>query len=330
MNPSQILQALLAAIATHPDVVAGILAYIVLGFVNGVLKTKVNGPAVVRGISTVIDRVAPTTRRDAAGTFKWPLIAASTLRGIADVLDPKDPPSGPTATAPVAPYRTPSVPPPAPESDARDERRGFGLLVPSFACLLLAASLAQCTPSPRPNGGVYRPSGTVAVIDDIARILGIVAPVLKPLVLSQIPASDVDGRRAADYSLTAFEGVASSWLAARRTWDARGAAGYCDAYIATGAVTSGLVDVARTLGRVGLGFNEELNGLVNASGLLADRLAYCDPAFDAADPTDADVDAQVRLRARSVVAELRAALDAAQDSARDRGQSLRPLPAIAH
>lgn len=322
MNLSQILASIVSLVAEHPQAVTAVLAYVLLGLLNGVLKVKVDGPAVTRLVSTLVDRLAPTTRANATGTFKWPLFAASTLRGVADVLDPKDPPGGAGTSSGV--YREPA-PPPANDVPTRSPRSGF--LVPALAALMLSLSLARCTPSPRP-GGLYQPSGTLATIDGVARILGIVAPVLKPLVLAQIPASDVGGRRAADISLTAFEGTASAWLASRRTWDARGAAGYCDAYIATGAVTSGLSDVIRTLGRSGVGLNVELTDLVNAAGLLGDRLAYCDPVFDAAVPEDADVDAQVRLRARSVAAELRAAVEHAQDDARNRGRSLTPLPNI--
>lgn len=324
MNSSQILDLLFGAIASHPDVVAALLAYGVLGLLNGLLEVRVDGSRVTRTISTVLDRVAPTTRRDARDTFKWPLFAASVLRGVADAVDPQDPPSG----AAGGPSRAPAV---TPTRALPGDRFTSGASLIALVCtaLVLASKLAACTPSPRPDGR-YRPSGTALVIDDVARILGIVAPVLKPLALAQIQSTDLDARRAAEFSLTAFEGAASAWLAARRTWDARGAAGYCDAYVATGAVNSGLVDVIRTLGRNGIGLNPELNDLVGASGLLADRLAYCDPAFDAGDPADADIDAQVRLRARSVGAELRAAVDATADAARARGHALRPLPAIAH
>ena len=84
------------------------------------------------------------------------------------------------------------------------------------------------------------------------------------------------------------------------------------------------------MGRAGVGMNSELTDLVNASGLLADRVAYCDPVFDAAVPEDADVDARALLRSRSVAAELRAAVEHEVDAARDRGRPLMPLPPMRH
>jgi len=322
-----IFPALTAFVVSHPDLVLAALSYVVVGLINGLLPTKVDGAAVTRVLSTILDRLAPTTRADAHGTFKFPLVAASALRGVADVLDPKDPPDAPSGGA----FCTPAPMPGArkdPPALSRWSLPSFALSALTFA-LSAGIVLAGCTPSPRPNGR-YQPSGTLATIDGVARILGVVAPFLKPLVLAQIPASDVDGRRAAEISLTAFEGTTSAWLAARRTWDARGSAGYCDAYIATGALTSGLQDVIRTMGRAGVGMNPELNDLVNASGLLADRIAYCDPVFDAAVPDDADVDAQALLRSRSVAAALRATVEREIDAARDRGRPLAPLPPMSH
>lgn len=291
MNPVPII---LALISQHPDAVAGLLSFVLLGLVNAVLPTKVQGGALKRVVSVLVDRLSPLTRRDALNTVKWPIFSASVLRDVADAIDPPSRPSLP-------------------------------LMALVFT---LSVSLVGCTPSPRP-GGVYQPSGTLATIDTVANILGILAPALKPLVLAQIPASDVEGRRAADISLTGFEGVASAWLAGHRTWASRANGGYCDAYAATGAVTSSLSDVIRTLGRVGVGMNPELTGLVDAGGLLADRLAYCDPVFDAAVPTDADQPTRTLLRSRSVAGELRALVAETVREARDRGRILTPLPRIA-
>lgn len=291
-------------IQTYPQIVQAILAFVVLGGLNGLLPTKVNGPLALRLISVLVDRLSPLTRKDARDTLKIPLFTASVLRDVADVLDPKDPPSPPPPSVLVT-----------------------GMM-PMLALVMLCAGPMSCTPTPRPDG-VYQPSGTLSAIDGVARILSVLAPAIKPLVISQIPASDVDGRRAADISLTGFEGVASAWLAGRATWDIRANSGYCDAYASTGAVTSSLADVIRTLGRVGVGLNPELNDLVNAGGLLADRLAYCDPVFDAAVPGDANVDAQTMLRARSIAADLRALVDQTISEARDRGRPLTPLPSIA-
>jgi hypothetical protein len=325
MNPSQILATIVALIAEHPQAVTAVLAYVTLGLLNGLLKVKVDGPAVTRVISALVDRVAPTTRRDALGTFKWPLFTASVLRGVADVFDPKDPPSGGASSGP---SRETLPPPPASDVPVPPaSSRRFGLFVPAFASLALVLSLAHCQPTPRP-GGRYQPSGAIAAIDNVASILSILAPVLKPLVLSQIPASDIDARRAADISLTSFEGVANAWTAGRSTWDLRANNGFCDAYAATGAVTSSLRNVIVTLGRVGVGLGPDLTQLVDASGLLADRVAYCDPVFDASVPADADHDARALLRSGSVGVELRELAARVASEAQAQGRTLRPLPAI--
>jgi hypothetical protein len=322
---NSLLQNLQGFLSSHPDLVLGALTYVVLGLLNGLLPTKVDGAAVTRVLSALLDRVAPTTRRDAGGTFKWPLFAASVLREVADALDPRDPPDGPAG-----PFRSPA---PAPQVPARDDETPLAkrLAMPtlSFAATMFAlgATFANCQPTPRPNGR-YAPSGVVATIDSVASILSILAPALKPLVLSQIPATDLDGRRAAEVSLTSFEGTANAWMAGRPTWDLRANNGHCDAYAATGAVTSSLRNVIVTLGRVGVGLGPDLSGLVDAAGLLADRISYCDPVFDASVPEDADQDARALLRAGSVGVELRELAARVAGDAQAAGRTLRPLPAI--
>lgn len=286
-------------IAQNPKIVEAILLFVVLGAINGVLPTRINGNIVTRVISVLVDRLAPLTRKDARNTLKLPLFSASVLRDVADAIDP-----------PATP-RPPTLP-----------------VLMMALTLTFAIAPMGCTPAPRPDG-VYQPSGTLATIDSVARILGILTPALKPLVLVQIPADRVEDRRAVDIALTAFEGVTSSWLAGRRSWDLRSGAGYCAAYAATGAVTASFVDVIRTLGRVGVGMNPELAALVDALGILADRLAYCDPVFDAAVPAEADLDAQALLRATSHTSTLRALVDRVASEARDRGRPLTPLPPIA-
>lgn len=292
---------LLSLINNHPDVFTAVVSFIVLGGINGLLPTKVNGPIVLRVISVLVDRLAPLTRKDARNTLKLPVFSASVLRDVADAIDPpKDPPSPPSIIT--------------------------GMM-PMLALVVLFASPLSCTPSPRPDG-TYQPSGTIAVVDGVTRILGVLSPALRPLILSQIPTTDVDARRGVDYALTGFEAASASWLAGRATWDMRTNGGYCSAYATTGAVTSSLAELIRRLAAVGVGLNPELNDLVNAGGLLADRIAYCDPVFDAAVPADADVDAQAVLRSRSVAADLRALVEQTVSEARERGRPLTPLPSI--
>lgn len=297
-----IQQTLLALVNAHPDAFSAFVTFVLVGGINGLLPTKVRGPLVVRLVSVLVDRISPLTRKDARGTLKLPLFAASVLRDVADVLDPKDPPS----------------PPPAVITG----------MMPMLALVLMFASPMSCTPTPRPDGGSYQPSGTLAVVDGVSRILTVLSPALRPLILSQIPATDVDARRGVDYALTGFEAASASWLAGRSTWDMRTNGGYCSAYATTGAVTSSLSELIRRLANAGVGLNPELNDLVNAGGLLADRIAYCDPVFDAAVPGDADVDAQALLRGRSVAADLRSLVERTIAEARDRGRPLTPLPAI--
>lgn len=300
MNTQQFIVDL---INNYPNVASGVIAFVVLGAINGLLPTKVDGPIVLRVTSVLVDRLAPLTRKDARNTLKWPIFSASVLRDVADAIDPpkpKDPPSPPSVIT--------------------------GMM-PMLALVVLFASPLSCTPSPRPDG-TYQPSGTIAVVDGVTRILGVLSPALRPLILSQIPATDVDARRGVDYALTGFEAASASWLAGRATWDMRTNGGYCSAYATTGAVTSSLAELIRRLAGVGVGLNPELNDLVNAGGLLADRIAYCDPVFDAAVPADADVDAQAVLRARSVAADLRALVEQTVSEARNRGRPLTPLPSI--
>lgn len=295
------IQALLSLINSHPDAFATLLSFVVIGGINGLLPTKVNGPLVVRLVSVLFDRLSPLTRKDARDTLKWPVFSASVLRDVADAIDPPKPPPPPPAVI-------------------------TGMMPMLLACLLLASPVS-CTPTPRPDG-TYQPSGTLAVVDGVSRILTVLSPALRPLILSQIPASDVDARRGVDYALTGFEAASASWLAGRATWDIRTNGGYCSAYATTGAVTSSLAELIRRLANAGVGLNPELNDLVNAGGLLADRIAYCDPVFDAAVPADADVDAQATLRARSVAADLRSLVESTIAEARVRGRPLVPLPSI--
>ncbi len=84
---------ILALISQHPDVVAGLLSFVVLGLINGLLPTKVNGNIVTRVVSVLVDRLSPLTRKDARATLKWPLFSASVLRDVADAIDPPTPPS---------------------------------------------------------------------------------------------------------------------------------------------------------------------------------------------------------------------------------------------
>ena len=294
---------LISLVSSHPDAFAALISFVVIGGINGLLPTKVNGPLVVRLVSVLFDRLSPLTRKDARATLKWPIPSASVLRDVADVLDPKDPPAPPSVV--------------------------ITGMMPMLALVVLFASPISCTPTPRPGpGGTYQPSGTIAVVDGVTRILGVLSPALRPLILSQIPTTDVDARRGVDYALTGFEAASASWLAGRATWDMRTNGGYCSAYATTGAVTSSLAELIRRLANVGVGLNPELNDLVNVGGLLADRIAYCDPVFDAAVPADADVDAQAVLRARSVAADLRTLVERTVSEARDRGRPLTPLPSI--
>ena len=58
MNP---IPFVLTLIAQHPDAIAALLSFVVLGLVNGLLPTKVNGNLVTRVISVLVDRVGRTS-----------------------------------------------------------------------------------------------------------------------------------------------------------------------------------------------------------------------------------------------------------------------------
>lgn len=90
----------LSLISQHPDLIAGLLSFVALGLVNGLLPTKVSGTAVTRVVSVLVDRLSPLTRKDARATLKWPIFSASVLRDVADAIDPPQPSKVPPAIPP--------------------------------------------------------------------------------------------------------------------------------------------------------------------------------------------------------------------------------------
>lgn len=182
--------------------------------------------------------------------------------------------------------------------------------------LCLALSLTACHPSPVPDdGGSVAPSGVLATIDTIAGILDVLLPLIRPLLLREVP--DGPAKQPVMISLTAFESAGGAWLSGRATWDARGA-DRCTAYALSGALTDATRQLARDLGRAGIGWGPDLDALLTSLGRLVDRqIGAC-----------LAVDGGTLTASGRAGATIRADLDAIDQGARLRGVALRPLPSV--
>jgi hypothetical protein len=108
----------------------------------------------------------------------------------------------------------------------------------------------------------------LAAIDSIASLLDVLLPIFRPLLQREVP--DGPAKPPVMLSLTAFESVGHTWLAGRSTWDARGA-DHCTAYALSGALTDATRQLARDLGRAGIGWGPDLDALLTSLGRLLDR-----------------------------------------------------------
>lgn len=189
---------------------------------------------------------------------------------------------------------------------------------PAFALLVVALALpAQgCHPSPVPDdGGHVTPSGVLATIDTVATILDVVLPFLRPLLQREVP--DGPAKQPVLISLTAFEASGEAWLAGRTTWVARGGS-TCSAYALSGALVDATRQLARDLGRAGIGWGPDLEALLTSLGRLMDRQLGACPAVDGG-----------ALTASGRVGDaIQMELDLIDQRARARGATLRPLPSV--
>ncbi|MDO9016692.1 MAG: hypothetical protein Q8S73_37840 [Deltaproteobacteria bacterium] len=188
---------------------------------------------------------------------------------------------------------------------------------PAFALLVVALALPApgCHPSPVPDdGGHVTPSGVLAVIDTVATVLDVVLPFLRPLLQREVP--DGAPKFAVMVSLTAFETAGNAWQAGHSTWAARGGDA-CASFALSGALTEAGRQLARDLGRAGIGWGPDLEALLTSLGRLGDRQAGA-----------CAVDGGALTASSRVGDAIRMDFELIEQRARTRGVSLRPLPAI--
>lgn len=134
----------LALLAAHPYGAAAAF-YALLNVLNGLLPATIRSGPVGTAIHLALDRVSATVRRNAPGTLKWPVIAGSILRAVADSLNP------PSADVIVLDGRT-TLAPPRP-IDPRAGHATLGTLVATLVvCALFGAALAACPRLPANAG----------------------------------------------------------------------------------------------------------------------------------------------------------------------------------
>lgn len=249
MNPVPLI---LSLIAQHPDAVAGLLSFVVLGIVNGLLPTKVNGNIVTRVVSVLVDRLSPLTRKDARDTLKWPLFTASTLRGVADAIDPPAPP---------------------PSDPQRGAVRVGALLAICGAVLcatLAGALLTGCTPPPPSDGGT--PVVTPSEWTRTARIATTVGRGLIPVAQVIVEATTTDpGRTQARRAFVAADAALTGLDRALDAYDARGG-DRCAAHAAAGAAVVALTELAQVLADNGIALGVPLGRVVDLVGSVVDTL----------------------------------------------------------
>lgn len=248
---SNVLPLILALISQHPDVVAGLLSFVVLGAINGLLPTKVNGNIVTRVVSVLVDRLSPLTRKDARATLKWPLFSASVLRDVADAIDPPAPPSDPQ----------------------RGAVRVGALLVIAGATLvatLVGAALTACTPPPPSDGGT--PVVTPSDWTRTARLATTVGRGLIPVAQVIVEATTTDpGRTQARRAFVAADAALVGLDRALDAYDARGG-DRCAAHAAAGAAVVALTELAQVLADNGIALGVPLGRVVDLVGSVVDTL----------------------------------------------------------
>jgi hypothetical protein len=261
-------------------------------------------------LGTLVERaVVDLKARSAAAPVA---IGARDIQALTVQIEPVPPDAAPTPTVePVAPGSAP-----APRLSSQSGRASVAAMLLLSLSLGLTVPLIACGPRPVPvDGGAVTPSGVLAVLDSIASILDVILPLIRPLLQREVP--DGPAKPPVMLSLTAFESVGNAWLVGHATWDARGA-DRCTAYAFSGALTDATRQLARDLGRAGIGWGPDLEALLTSLGRLLDRQIGACPA----------VDGGALMVSGRVGETLRADLAAIEDDARRRGSSLRPLPTV--
>ena len=85
---SPLLRVLVAFVVAHPLELGGAL-YLGLNVLNARLPAAVRAGPLGALLHLALDRIVATTRLDAPGTLKWPVITGSLLRAVADAVDPR-------------------------------------------------------------------------------------------------------------------------------------------------------------------------------------------------------------------------------------------------
>ena len=243
---SNVLPLILALISQHPDVVAGVLSFVVLGLINGLLPTKVNGNLVTRVISVLVDRLSPLTRKDARATLKWPIFSASVLRDVANAIDP-------------------------PPSNGQSGHARLGALVVLLVVGLGAGALLQgCPPPPPSDGGT--PVVTPSDWTRTARIATTVGRGLIPVAQVIVEATTTDpGRTQARRAFVAADAALVGLDRALDAYDARGG-DRCAAHAAAGAAVVALTELAQVLADNGIALGVPLGRVVDLVGSVVDTL----------------------------------------------------------
>jgi hypothetical protein len=141
------LHAVTGWISAHP-VEAFLALGAVLNLINGLLPATIRTGPVGTFLHVLLDRVVVLTRRNAPGTLKWPIVAGSILRAVADSLNPPEAtvleratvappePIAPRAFDPAAHITRGELPP-------IDGQRGSVDLAGLVGCLVVATALGS-------------------------------------------------------------------------------------------------------------------------------------------------------------------------------------------
>lgn len=269
MNLSALYAFALALVAEHPKVVLGLLSYGLLGLLNGVLPAKVTSGPLGRALHIALDRIAPTVRADAPGTFKWPVLAGSILRDLADAIDPPRRP-GQSGRATVA-----------------------VLVVLTTLSLGGGALFVACGPRPVPvDGGV---AVTPSAWTDTARVVVNTLRWALPTASAIIEATVPDPARTQVVRALRATGEAVGRLNEALVAYERAGGDRCVAKSATAGVHAALVVVAQTLADNGIGLGNTLEQVADGLASIVDVLTpACE--FDASLRASAGDASNQRLR----------------------------------
>lgn len=141
-----------------------------------------------------------------------------------------------------------------------------------FLSLLLCLTLALSAcprPLPGPDGGVINPTSVMSVVEDINTVLSGILPIALIFFDRYVPPSPA--KNAVLDATRIVIRVAGDWQRAAAVYRERGGE-TCGLYAISGALTDSLISLARALSIAGVGWGDEIEQLIQALGLLTDRL----------------------------------------------------------